>query len=241
LRRSHRDERPLSQVPRALVFAFALFLAAQAGLSVLKERFASAADSLPPAPRPEVLRAVALGESALAARTAMLYVQAFEFRGSDRGETRLVDFQRLIEWLRSAMKTDPRSEYALFAAARLYAEHPDPMRSRAMLAFLREAFLEDPNRRWPWLAHGAIVAKHRLKDLPLARSFAADVARLATSDAVPDWARQMEVFILEDMNELEAARILLGGMLVTGRIKDPSERRFLEQKLEELQVRTDKR
>jgi hypothetical protein len=236
-----RDERPVAHVPRAVRIAFAVLLAAQVGLSALKERFAPVADSLPPAPRPEVLRAVALGETALAARATMLYVQAFEMRGSDRGDRGLLDYGRLIAWLRAAMNTDPRSEYALFAAARLYAEHPDPGRSRAMLAYLREAFLEDPNRRWPWLAHGAIVAKHRLKDLQLARALAADVARHATSDAVPDWARQMEVFILEDMNELEAARILLGGMLVTGRIKDPSERRFLEEKLEELQAKAEKR
>jgi hypothetical protein len=237
----HRDERPLAHVPRALLFAFALLLVAQVGLSVLKERFSRAAETLPPAPRPEFLRAVFLGETALSARATMLYVQAFDMRGGDRGDTGALDYSRLIGWLRAAIKTDPRSEYALFAAARLYAEHPDPGRSRAMLAYLREAFLEDPNRRWPWLAHGAIIAKHRLRDLPLARSLAADVARHATSDAVPDWARQMEVFILEDMNELEAAMILLGGMLVTGRIKDPSERRFLEEKLEELKVRSGKR
>ena len=38
---------------------------------------------------------------------------------------------------------------------------------------------------------------------------------------VPLWARQMEIFILEDMNELEAARIMLGGLLGSGEIQRP--------------------
>ena len=47
----------------------------------------------------------------------------------------------------------------------------------------------------------------------------------------------MEVFILEDMNELDAARIMLGGMLASGAIRDPDEARFLRQKLDELERR----
>ena len=47
----------------------------------------------------------------------------------------------------------------------------------------------------------------------------------------------MEVFILEDMNELEAARIMLGGMLASGTIQDADEARFLRQQLEALERR----
>jgi hypothetical protein len=47
----------------------------------------------------------------------------------------------------------------------------------------------------------------------------------------------MEVFILEDMNELDAARIMLGGMLESGTIHDPAELRFLRQRLDELEAR----
>ena len=47
----------------------------------------------------------------------------------------------------------------------------------------------------------------------------------------------MEIFIAEDMNELEAARIMLGGLLESGQLQDPAERRFLKQRLEELERR----
>ena len=70
-----------------------------------------------------------------------------------------------------------------------------------------------------------------------ARRYAAAIDRHTTSADVPLWARQMEIFILEDMNELEAARVMLGGLLEQGEIRDPNERRFLQQRLRELEER----
>jgi hypothetical protein len=48
----------------------------------------------------------------------------------------------------------------------------------------------------------------------------------------------MEIFILEDMNELEAARIMLGGLIESGGIRDPDELRFLQDKLKAMEGRT---
>ena len=45
----------------------------------------------------------------------------------------------------------------------------------------------------------------------------------------------MEVFVLEAMGELEAARIMLGGLIASGRIDDPAELRFLAERLKELE------
>jgi hypothetical protein len=47
----------------------------------------------------------------------------------------------------------------------------------------------------------------------------------------------MEIFILEDMSELEAAKIMIGGLLAKGAIRDPAEARFLKQRLDELEAR----
>jgi hypothetical protein len=58
------------------------------------------------------------------------------------------------------------------------------------------------------------------------------------ADNVPLWAKQMEVFILEDMNELETARLIVGGYLQSGTVKDPAELKFLDQRLKQLESRT---
>ena len=44
----------------------------------------------------------------------------------------------------------------------------------------------------------------------------------------------MRIFLLEDMGELEAATVLLGGLLASGEVTDPAEVRFLSQRLAQL-------
>jgi hypothetical protein len=231
------SERPLAVVPAWSWAALGFALAAQIALQALRPLPATAAQDLPPAPRAAALRAASVGEPAAAARLAMLYVQAFDLGAGNALPYRRLDYARLRAWLRAALDTDPRSDYPLFAAARIYAEVDDPARCRVMLDFVHEAFLEDPAGRWQWLAQAALLAKHRLGDLPLARRYAADLQRLARDPRLPLWARQMEIFIAEDMNELEAAKIMLGGLLESGKLDDPDERRFLKERLEELEKR----
>jgi hypothetical protein len=41
----------------------------------------------------------------------------------------------------------------------------------------------------------------------------------------------MELFVLEDLGEIESAKILLGGLIESGAITDPNEVRFLTERL----------
>jgi hypothetical protein len=223
------DERPLAAVPAWLWMLLGASLVAQLAWQAALGPPRPAAAELPPPPSAQALRLASFGETEAAARLGMLYLQAFDMRE--------LDYARLKSWLGSLIELDPRSQYPLFAASRIYAEHPDPARSRLMLEFVHQQFLLDPDRRWPWLAHCALLAKHRLKDLPLARRYAAAIDRHSSAADVPLWARQMEIFILEEMNELEAAKIMLGGMLASGAVRDPDEARFLKERLDELEAR----
>jgi hypothetical protein len=217
----------VAAVPRWIVAILGLSVAAQVGWQVSRGAGSAADAELAPAPGAHVLRLASFGEPEAAARLAMVHLQSY----------RDPDYRRLIGWLESILELDPRSQYPLFSAARVYAETSDATSSRLALDFVQRQFLRDPARRWPWLAHAALLAKHRLKDLPLARRYAADLQRLTTDPDVPLWAKQMEVFILEDMNELEAAKIMLGGLLASGRLQDPGERRFLKERLDALERR----
>jgi hypothetical protein len=233
----HSSERPLSAVSGWILGLLAAALSAQIAWQLARHAAAPAATDLPPAPSIQALRLASLSEPAALARLAMVWLQAFDSRGDNAVPYRQLDYTRLAAWLRAILATDPRSEYPLFAASRIYAENADPAKARLIFDFIYEEFTADPARRWPALAHAALLAKHRLRDLPLARRYAAAIQRLATDAAVPLWAKQMEVFILEDMNELEAAKIMLGGMLAAGGFRDPEERRFLQGRLEDLERR----
>jgi hypothetical protein len=234
-------QRPLAAVPGWLWGVLALALGLQALLHHGGPSPRATAQDLPPAPRAEVLRLASFGEPQALARVAMLYLQAFDLSGENALPYRRLDYARLIGWLDAILALDPRSQYPLFCAARVYAETDDPARMRQMLDFVYRQYFIDPNRRWPWLAHAALLAKHELNDLPLARRYAAAVQRHATAPDVPLWAKHMEVFILDDMNELQAERIMIADLIRGGRINDPAEAGLLKQRLEELERRLQRR
>jgi len=187
-------ERPLAAVPTWIALLLATALAAQVTSQFMQRARAPTAAELPHAPSVQALRLASLGEPAALARLAMVWLLAFDSGGGNAIAYQRLDYSRLVNWLRAILATDPRSNYPLFAAARVYAENADPAKARLVFDFIFEEFAADPNRRWLALAHAALLAKHRLHDLPLALRYAAAIQRLVNDDSVPSWARQMEIF-----------------------------------------------
>ena len=228
----------MTAVPRRVLALVALGLAAQIALKAGAPPHRAAAEDLAPAPNIAVLRLASFGDPVALAKVLMLYLQAFDYQSGSKVPYRDLDYGRLESWLARILELDPRAQYPLLAASRLYAEVPVEAKQRSMLEFIYRQFLLDPNRRWPWLANATAIAKHRLRDLPLALRYAQAIQRYAVADDVPLWAKQMEIFILEDMDELETARVIIGGYLQSGGVKDPAELRFLEERLKALEART---
>jgi hypothetical protein len=231
------SERPISHVPPGTLALLAIALAAQVGVHRWQGAPRAEAADFPPAPRAEVVRLASLGEPIAAAKLLMLYVQAFDYRAGTQVAYRNLDYDRLAAWLKRIIDLDPQSQYPLFLAARVYADVPDPAKARLMLELVYEEYLRDPNRRWPWLAEATLLAKHRLKDLALARRYAVALQTHTTTKDAPLWVRQMEPFILEDMNELEAARVMLGGLISSGQVKDERDLQLLQRHLQDLEAR----
>jgi len=232
------SQRSIALVPRGVLVLFAVGLAAQIGLKASAPPPRAAAEDLGPVPSIAALRLASFGDPVALAKALMLYLQAFDYQSGSKVPYRDLDYRRLELWLTRILELDPRGQYPLLAASRLYAEVPVEAKQRRMLEFVYRQFLVDPDRRWPWLAHATAIAKHRLHDLPLALRYAQAIQRYAVADNVPLWAKQMEVFILEDMNELETARLIVGGYLRSGTVKDPAELKFLNQRLKQLESRT---
>ena len=232
--RHWRDERPLARVPGAGWLMLALALSVQIGFSIFTPRSPpNAADLMPPLSVAAVT-AASLGDPLPAAKVMNLLLQAHDNQPGLSIPFAKLDYPMLIRWLDRIIELDPRGPYPLLAASRLYAEVPDVARQRLMLDFVQRQFRADPNHRWAALAHAAYVARHRLKDLALAREYAQSLRLYATGPTVPAWARQMEILLLADMNELASARVLLGALLESGQVTDPAEFRFLAQRLSEI-------
>lgn len=228
------EERTLGVVPRGTWWLLAAALAMQIGWHSLSTPPDARAAALPAAPQAGALRAASLGEPVAAAQLLLLYLQAFDNQPGISLPFADLDYDRVMAWLDAALRLDTRTGYPLMMASQLYGQVPDPAKQRTMCDFVHTRFLEAPDLRWRWLAHCAIMAKHRLRDPDLALGYAADITRHAGSAS--GWARQMQVFILEDLGESESARVLLGGLLANDEVQDPAELHFLTERLKALET-----
>ena len=231
-------ERRIRDVPRTVVGLLAVALAAQVIWHGLRADLRAVATALPEPPSARALRLASFGDPVVFAKTLMLWLQAHDNQPGVSIPFRALDYARVKAWLDRILELDPKGQYPLLAASRVYGAVSDEKRKRMMLEFVFERFHRDPDRRWPWLAHAAIVAKHQLKDPPLALRYARAITDKATGPEVPAWARDMSVIVLEDMGELDDAKFLIGGLIHSGRVTDPHEIRFLEQKLKELEEKS---
>jgi len=228
------EERPVSRVPRPVLLLLAGALSLQIGWQALQPKPTARAEALAAPAAPATLRALSLGEPIALAHLLTLYLQAFDNQPGISIPFLELDYDRVTAWLKVILALDPVSQYPLLMASQLYGQVPDAAKQRRMCDLVLEEFARDPDRRWRWLAHCSIMAKHRLRDTRLALAYAEAIGRAARR--APGWARQLRIFILEDMGEVEAATILLGGLLASGEVTDPREIHFLTQRLEELKA-----
>lgn len=228
-------QRPVSAVPRLVRVLVFVLLASQVALTALQPRPRARAEELSAPPPLPVLRCLSGGDAVPLAQAITLYLQAFDNQPGISIPFAQLDYGKVQAWLKRILELDPRTQYPLLMASQLYAQVPEETKQRQMLTFVYEQFLVDPDRRWRWLAHAAIIAKHRLHDLPLALKYANALAQRATGPDVPHWVQQMHIFLHEDLGEYETARELLGGLLSSDVITDPHEIRLLIERLEQLE------
>ncbi|MBF0357762.1 MAG: hypothetical protein HQL70_04085 [Magnetococcales bacterium] len=234
-------DRPLSCVPLAVYILLAVALSGQMFFHSMQPRPVALADDLPNPPKIDLLNVVSLGEPVTLAKVLMLWLQAFDYQSGISIRFMDLDPVRLSGWLEKILELDQKSHYPLIAASHMYADIPREDTQRIMSEFVLTEFLKDPNRRWRSLGNIAILAKHRLNDLPLALRYAKALADNATGANVPGWAKQMQFHFLEDMGEIEAARLFIRGLLASGKVTLPEEINFLNENLERLEQVADKR
>jgi hypothetical protein len=222
----------MAAVPGWVFALLAVTLTAQVGWQATRPQPVARAEALGTPPAQPVLSALSLGEPIALAQWLALYLQAFDNQPGISIPFKDLEYPRVILWLEAMLRLDPATEYPLMMASQLYSQVPVEAKQRLMFEFVHQKFLEDPDRRWRWLAHCAILAKYRLGDRTLALKYAEDITQYARGAS--NWARQMQIFILEGMGEVDSATVLLGGLLASGEVTDPNEIHFLTQRLEEM-------
>ena len=231
-------ERSWKTVPLPVLVLLVSFLIFQIIYSGYHNHIPARARPLPPTPEPEVMHLLSFGDGIAVARISMLWLQAFDNQPGVSIPFFKLNYDYLTGWLGAILLLDKKGQYPLLAASRIYTQVPDEIRQRKMLEFVYRQFLVDPDNRWPSMAHAVYVAKHKLRDLDLALKYAEALTQNVTAEGVPYWARQMKIYVLEDMGEIESARILIGGLIDSGKIRDQHELEFLINRLKVLEQET---
>ena len=230
----HKD-RPVKDVPGPVIAILLLALFLQLGWHGLQDPLIAKAEDLAPPLSTRTYVLSSLGEPIAASKFLNLWLQAFDNQPGASISFHQLNYPRLTQWLDTSLELDPRGHYPMLVAARVYGSIKNPEKQRIMLDYIFYKFNEEPNKYWRWLAHAVITAKHELKDFALALKYANAIAEKATGDNVPYWAKDMKIIVLEDMGEVEAARILVGALIDSKEITDPYELNFLTHKISVLE------
>ncbi len=233
-------DRPVKDVPGSIKVFLFLGLVLQLFWHSLQAPVVAKAEDLasPLSTRAYVMSS--LGEPIAVAKFLNLWLQAFDNQPGASISFHQLDYPRLTRWLDTILELDPQGHYPMLVAARVYGSVKDPEKQRIMMDYVFYKFNEDPNKYWRWLAHVIITAKHELKDFDLALKYANALAEKATGDNVPYWAKDMKIIVLEDMGQIEAAKILVGALIDSKEITDPYELNFLAQKIAVLEEKASK-
>ena len=231
------NQRAISALPAWLLPCLLLALLLQTGWHYSAERSAAPAQIKPlnaPA-NPEFYRLLSLGSQKLMSYLLTLRLQLHDNQLGRNIRYRYLDYDVLSQWLMALYEMNPQSDYPAFLASRVYSQVKDKNKIRKMVMLVDALFDKNPLQHWRRMTEACVLAKHALNDLPLALKLAQKIANIPSSVNIPYWARDMKLVLLDDLNELESAQLLISTMLQEGDIQDPDEIRFLKARLLRIQ------
>lgn len=227
-------ERPLRSVPKPVLLLLLVGLSLQVTWYHSHSSKTLAIHTLEPPPKFELMRVLSFGEPIASAKMWMLWLQSFYMQSGRFVYYRDINYTVLIQWLETILQLDPKSQYPLFTATRVYSIVPNSLKRRQMWDFVYQKFLTDPSLYWQWLAEATVLAHHKYKELPLALKYSQALTTYTPLEA-PDWTRRIQIFVLAEMGKLEQAQLVAQNLLSDKRITDPKEKKLLKRFLKDLQ------
>ena len=231
-----RADRPIAQLPAPLVWGFMIVLFCQLLFHYSSQQQHEAAyQPLTNPLQASIYRGISMGSDQLFGYLLAIRLQLHDNQMGRHFSYNRIDYHRLVEWLEQISEINPRSEYPMLLATRVYSNTRDKEQLRLMLNFVERTFEHDPQLHWRRLTEASLLAKHRLSDLELALRIAEKLTLQPAEVVMPNWARDIHVLLLADMNEFESAIAMIQALIQSGSISDPDEKRFLESKLLDFQ------
>lgn len=234
--KARNTERPWSVVSKSIYAGALLAVVVQFGFHWFSTRHVGQSFEPLSHPMPSSnYKALFLGSTKLWGYLMILNLQLHDNQSGRHLSYRHLDYEVLSRWLLLIQELNSDSGYPGFLASRVYSQNVRPDQLKEMINVVRVLFQRDPERHWQRMTEASLLAKYQLNDMSLALELAEPVFYLSKTMKLPAWARDMKIILLDDMNEDEAAALLIASMLESREVMDPDERRFLESRLLKIQ------
>ncbi len=230
------NERSLNQVPKLLLFGIMLALSIQGAHQLyFKSSLQRSFMHLQQPFEVSFYRALTKDSEKLWSYLLMFKVQLHDNQRGRHENYNNLNYKTLSHWLLTLSELNQQSDYPAFLATRVYSQVNDPDKIKTIISVIDQLFEKNPSLHWRRMTEACLLAKHKLKDLDLALKLASKVSALPDSVKMPYWARDMKLILLDELNELESAQIIISSMLQSGSITDNDEKRFLQSRLLKIQ------
>ncbi len=185
---------------------------------------------VPPVPSKIGAMSMTLGDKEFSYRTLALMLQNFGEMGRDTTPLKDYNYDKLHDWFFLLHDLDPISDHVPMLAAHYFGGTVVPYQSSKVVNYLSVAGKVQGPEKWRWLAQAAYLAQHRMHNLDEALKYAYQLQRLSRNYEIdmPQWARQMPVFVLNNRGEKAASRALMENLLVTEKNMHPTEVNYMK-------------
>lgn len=183
--------------------------------------------NVPPPPGKQSIAGMGLGDKEFAYRNIGLMLQNLGDTGGRSTPLSDYNYDHLSAWFFLADRLDQKSNFVPFLAAYYFGVVQDASKLPPLIDYLTLVGQREYGEKWRWLAHGIHLAKYRLNDLDLALSMAEKLSAMTVPD-LPVWAKTMDVLVMNDKGEKQAAyEILMQTLQTEGDKLHPTETLFM--------------
>lgn len=194
---------------------FVLVLAANALFWTQSRPVKARWSNVPPTPGYHQVILSSVGDKQLAYRSISMMLQNLGSVGGDVRPLAEYNYKELAQWFFLTAELDEHSNFMPYLAAYYYGAGQDTEKLREMMPYLYHVGSLPYQNKWMWLAQGAFLSRHRIKDFELAMEFADKLASLDRQD-LPIWTKQMPAFIRYAQGEKEAAYDIMKQIMISG-------------------------
>jgi len=173
---------------------------------------------------------MSLGDAEFSYRFLAITLQNLGDVGRDVTPLKNYDYEKLGKWFFLLHSLDPASDHVPMIAAYYFGATRIPGNVAVIVDYLGVVGQIPAGEKWRWLAQAAYLAQHRMNNVDLALKFAYKLVSMNRDEGIemPQWARQMPAFILNNHGDKEAAKKLMSNMLVSEKTALPEEVNFMK-------------